>query len=694
MDYRQAINLAKEGREEGFQFLYESTYKSKYYLALKYLKDEQAAQDILQDAYIKAFTKLDTLEKPETFPTWLGVIVGNLAKNKLQKKNPLLFSEIAVNDEEESFEFEIEDGDLDYQPELSYSKQETQQLVHEMINALSEEQRVCILMYEIEGIPIKEIATALGCSENTVKSRLNYGRKNLKKKAEELQKKGYKLYGWSALPLFLLLLRREESSLLADGVLQAAQSHVAERIVSHVNAEKISAMKTVAISQKVLESGKNIAAEAVKKGFLHTVAGKVTAVLVGIAVAGGGIAGTAYYISAQADKPTSEPNAEMSSVVGDAQSEASSEPEEPQVREMTDEDYPNLIAGNLTKAEVEYVLSYGPDEIPEQGLEQMDYIKVLNTLCQGSGGSGIAPADQKSLIKSYGHDSQYRSAYSVKDVNRLFSLFTNYRFTKENHGANELGIQVKNEVLYFFPATINFTAETNITFAEYTDDEMTLYFTYDRHLYDGGIKDTHADKKAILRPNAEGKYQIVKIEEVEKGSVSETSQTDSQEISSSVPVDEKSIDEVYAGVLNSVKTNEQGYCFTNGLDYTGKIKYFYQDLNQDGIKELVVGAECTQGPFMAMDCKFYSSQKERSGYQLVKIQGSQTVTELCLPKDGYGLIVLNFSRGTGMYECERISLENNAIKLTDLPEYHFQLGDSEQKAFMAENPRVEWIDLI
>ena len=230
MDYRQAVNLAKAGKEEGFQFLYESTYKSKYYLALKYLKDEQAAQDVLQEAYIKAFAKLDSLEQPERFPAWLGVIVGNLAKNKLQKKNPLLFSDVAVNDEDESFAYEIEDENPNYQPELSYSKQETQQLVHEMINALSEEQRVCILMYEIEGIPIREIAAALGCSENTVKSRLNYGRKNLKKKAEELQKRGYKLYGVSALPLLLWLLRREESDLLADGVLEMAQSRAAGQI--------------------------------------------------------------------------------------------------------------------------------------------------------------------------------------------------------------------------------------------------------------------------------------------------------------------------------------------------------------------------------------------------------------------------------------------------------------------------------
>ena len=685
MDYRQAIDLAKEGKEEGFQFLYESTYKSKYYLALKYLKDEQAAQDILQDAYIKAFTKLDTLEKPETFPTWLGVIVGNLAKNKLQKKNPLLFSDVAVNDEDESFEYEIEDEKPDYQPELSYSKQETQQLVHEMINALSEEQRVCILMYEIEGIPIKEIAAALDCSENTVKSRLNYGRKNLKKKAEELQKKGYKLYGWSALPLLLLLLRREESALSADGVLEAAQRQAAEQILSHAGTEESFGMKAAGTSQKVLESGKNAAAGIAKKGILHTVAGKVTATLISLAVVGG-IAGTVYYISTQTVEPTAKPGTEVNSVISADQPDASQEPEEPKAREMADEDYPNLIAGNLTKAEVEYVLSYGPAEISEQGLGQTDYVNALNTLCQGAEESGMA-SDQTSLIKSYGYDSQYRSQYSVKDVNRLFLSFTDYQFTEENHGANEWNIQVEGEIVYFFPATINFTAEANITSAEYTDEEMTLYFTYDRHLYDEGqTKDTHTAKKAILRPNAEGKYQIVQIAEAEIEPEQETSSSDS--------VDEQSVEETYADVLNSVKNKEQGYQFTNGPEYTGKIKYFYQDLNQDGIKDLVVGAECTQGAFMAMDCRFYSCQKKNGGYQLIEVPGSQTVTELCLPQDGYGLFSLNLSRGTGMYECDRISLENNTIKLTDLPEYRFQLGDSEQQNFMKENPDVEWIDLI
>ena len=189
MNYAEAVELAKQGDEAGFNFLYEETYKSKYYLALKYMQNEEAAKDVVQDAYIRAFEKLDTLENPESFAAWLGIIVANTAKNALQKQNPMLFADIAKDSEEEEFEYQIEDESVQNQPEIAYSQKETQELVHELIDSLSEEQRMCILMFHIEGQSISEIAKTLGCSENTVKSRLNYGRKNIKGKAEELQKK-------------------------------------------------------------------------------------------------------------------------------------------------------------------------------------------------------------------------------------------------------------------------------------------------------------------------------------------------------------------------------------------------------------------------------------------------------------------------------------------------------------------------
>ena len=86
---------------------------------------------------MRAFSKLDTLQEPENFPAWLGQIVANTAKNALVKKNPILFSDVAEQTDIEDYAENIEAEDIDSQPELSYTRDETKLLVHELIDSLS-----------------------------------------------------------------------------------------------------------------------------------------------------------------------------------------------------------------------------------------------------------------------------------------------------------------------------------------------------------------------------------------------------------------------------------------------------------------------------------------------------------------------------------------------------------------------------
>ena len=160
------------------------------------MKNKEAAEDVRQEAYMKAFSKLDKLSEPEAFEGWLGTIVANTAKNALVRKNPLLFTDVAVDNEGEEFTYDVEGENPDNQPEMAYTREETRELV--------------------EGASILEIAEAMDCSENTVKSRLNYGRKNLKVKAEELQKKGYKLYSVAPVVLLVYLLRSDREVMAAE----------------------------------------------------------------------------------------------------------------------------------------------------------------------------------------------------------------------------------------------------------------------------------------------------------------------------------------------------------------------------------------------------------------------------------------------------------------------------------------------
>ena len=228
MTWKDAVGLALEGREEGYNFLYQQTYQKSYYVALKYMKQEEEAADVLQDAYIKAFQNLDQLQEPDKFPGWFSRIVASKALDELRKKKAVLFSQMQTEDSEEvSMEELLVDERVENRPELAMDREETSRLVQEMIAGLSDEQRMCVMMFYIEQMSVKNIAEVTGVSENTVKSRLKYGRKNIEEKVLELERKGTKLYGITPFPFFLYFLLRDTYSagvfqIPLQNILQAA----------------------------------------------------------------------------------------------------------------------------------------------------------------------------------------------------------------------------------------------------------------------------------------------------------------------------------------------------------------------------------------------------------------------------------------------------------------------------------------
>lgn len=328
MDYKKAVEAALKGNESAFSALYESTQRDMYYIALKYMKNEEDAMDVLQDSYIKAWQSLATLKDPASFREWFGRIVANTAKNALAKKRPMLFSQLeGENDEGEQFALDIEDEKSEFQPERSYTQKETQELVHELIDSLSDEQRLCILMYHLDDQSIKDIAETFGISENTVKSRLLYGRKAIKAKAEELQKKGYQLYTVAPVVFFLYLLDSEKASTVfaatANAVMQAQKTGILESAKASGNgagaAESSAAdhgTETVSHSgssgsasrsgrstsssgntgRTAVSAGRKVGQTAAKQAFIHTAAGKAAAVAVAVAVIGGGGAAAYHFV--------------------------------------------------------------------------------------------------------------------------------------------------------------------------------------------------------------------------------------------------------------------------------------------------------------------------------------------------------------------------------------------------------------
>ena len=206
------VQKARENDQEALTEIYKISSPAVYKTIRVLIKDEDTVYDILQDTYVKAFTRLNQLQNPDKLIPWLKMIANNLAKDWLKKSKPVFFTDIYGGEELEDIPFEesIEDVRSELNPEMAMDQQEAKRLVMEILDHLPEDQRVVIGMFYYEEMSVKDIAQTLGVSENTVKSRLSYGRKKIKEQVMDLEKRGTKLYSVAPFVFFLYLLGKAD----------------------------------------------------------------------------------------------------------------------------------------------------------------------------------------------------------------------------------------------------------------------------------------------------------------------------------------------------------------------------------------------------------------------------------------------------------------------------------------------------
>ncbi|MBO6134106.1 MAG: RNA polymerase sigma factor, partial [Lachnospiraceae bacterium] len=171
-----AVDRMKKGEEEGFNYVYSRTFNYVYFRARSIMKNEDDARDLTQIVYMEAYKSIGTLDSPENIFSWLGGITYRQGMKLFRKKTDVLLDE----DFEGVFE-NIVSTDKDTQPELSAEGQERAGIVKEAIEDLPEVQKATVIAYYFDGMKVEEIADMMDCSSGTVKSRLNYARKAMKK---------------------------------------------------------------------------------------------------------------------------------------------------------------------------------------------------------------------------------------------------------------------------------------------------------------------------------------------------------------------------------------------------------------------------------------------------------------------------------------------------------------------------------
>lgn len=145
-------------------------------VAYRYVKDRALAEDVMQEAFLKAFKKIGTYKNEVTFGAWLKRIVINQSIDTLKKRKLEI---VALNDE--VYKKEEEDDDDNWQIESTISVDE----IVAKINNLKEKYRLVLSLYLLEGYDHQEISEILNITENTSRTHLLRGKKILKEQLKE-----------------------------------------------------------------------------------------------------------------------------------------------------------------------------------------------------------------------------------------------------------------------------------------------------------------------------------------------------------------------------------------------------------------------------------------------------------------------------------------------------------------------------
>lgn len=179
MEEKELVERSKKGDEEAFRHLVEK-YKSRVFnMALSITRNPENADDIAQEAFIRAYFGLPKFKHKSTFGTWLYRITINLIKDYMRKKERA--PKVSIEEIKEN-PFDHEDEVIKREEKKAQAERRT--FVHRFIRTLPKKYQIILTMRDIHELSYGEIARILEISPGTVDSRLHRARRMLRKKIE------------------------------------------------------------------------------------------------------------------------------------------------------------------------------------------------------------------------------------------------------------------------------------------------------------------------------------------------------------------------------------------------------------------------------------------------------------------------------------------------------------------------------
>jgi RNA polymerase sigma-70 factor (ECF subfamily) len=179
-EIQDLVEKAQKGDKEAFRDLFERFGKRVLAVVYGVLKNHEQAQEVTQEAFIKAYKNLHLFHHGSSFYTWLYRIAVNTAIDARRKKGSaveVIFDEQLAVEQGSDYDALITKSTL---PDKALENKDSEKYLKGCLEKIPESQRLAVILKDIEELSYQEIAEVMQCSIGTVMSRIHYGRKRLK----------------------------------------------------------------------------------------------------------------------------------------------------------------------------------------------------------------------------------------------------------------------------------------------------------------------------------------------------------------------------------------------------------------------------------------------------------------------------------------------------------------------------------
>lgn len=174
---KNLVRRSREGDSQSMGLLYEQFKGRMFSLAYRYTYNAAAAEDLLQDIFIRVFTHIETLDKDEAFAGWMYRIAVNTCLSYLRSNKKVLQQAVPLS----SIEYTVGEDTQ------NVSEKMLEKPLEEAIQSLPTKLKSVFLLHDVQGYKHREIAQMLGCTVGTSKSQLFKARMKIRSKIEKKQ---------------------------------------------------------------------------------------------------------------------------------------------------------------------------------------------------------------------------------------------------------------------------------------------------------------------------------------------------------------------------------------------------------------------------------------------------------------------------------------------------------------------------